>query len=154
MVGLRNILVHGYARINKEIVVKASERLPEDSVRLAKEILSSARPSRKDSRKNNEDLTKRLRKVLKNRVKLAFLFGSKVKGYSLKGDVDVALYFDGHPDPYEVGRLVYDLQESLEREDVDALVFDLCDDIALAYEAVWGRPILGEEAEILKFGRR
>ncbi|MEM2927258.1 MAG: hypothetical protein QXO94_07350 [Candidatus Bathyarchaeia archaeon] len=39
----------------------------------------------------------------------------------------------------------------MEREDVDALVFDLCDDIALAYKAVWGRPILGEEAEILKF---
>lgn len=64
--------------------------------------------------------------------------------------MDVALYLGRRPDPYEVGGLVSDIQESLEREDVDVLVIDACDNITLAYEAVQGKPIVGKEAEILQ----
>lgn len=150
MVGLRNVLVHGYARVNREILIEASKRLPEDATRLARGVLSSARRLVKDPLGGADDLVEKLRKALKDRVRLAFIFGSQVKGYSLKADVDVALYFGRRPDPYEVGKLVYDVQEALGREDVDVLVIDVYEDIALAYEAVRGRPVLGEEAEILQ----
>jgi len=100
--------------------------------------------------RNVSDIAEALRRVLEDRVKLAFLFGSQVKGYSLKGDIDVAVYFGRRPDPYEVGALVSDILEALGREDVDVLVVDDCDNIKLAYEAVQGEPIIGDEAEILR----
>jgi len=131
-------------------VVGGSKRLPKDAVRLADEILSSARRGVEDPPRTVDDLAEVLRGVLKGRVKVAFLFGSQVKGYGLKGDVDVALYFGRRPDPYEVGGLVSDIQESLGREDVDVMVIDVCESIALAYEAVQGRPVVGEEAEIIE----
>jgi len=37
-----------------------------------------------------------LREVLKGKVKAAVLFGGRAKGYSLKGDYDIAVYF-GRP---------------------------------------------------------
>lgn len=150
MAGLRNVLVHAYVGTNKEIVIESSRRLLEDAVRLADEILSSAKRVVDDPSRTVDDLAETLRRVLKNRVRLAFIFGSQVKGYSLKGDVDIALYFGRRPDPYEVGGLVSDIQESLGREDVDVLVIDACDSIALAYEAVQGKPIVGKAAEILQ----
>jgi len=150
MAGLRNVLVHAYVGANREIVVESSRRLPEDAVRLANEILTSARRVVNDPPTTVDNLTETLTQVLKDKVRVAFIFGSQVKGYSLKGDVDIALYFGRHPDPYEVGRLVSDIQESLGREDVDVLVIDACDNIALAHEAVQGKPILGDEAEILQ----
>jgi len=150
MAGLRNVLVHGYVGVNREIVVESTRRIPEDAVRLADKIFSSSRHRIGDPQMVVGDLAERLMRVLKGRVKLAFIFGSKVKGYTLKGDVDIALYFGRHPDPYEVGGLVSDIQESLEREDVDVLVIDACDNITLAYEAVQGEPIVGNEAEILQ----
>lgn len=150
MAGLRNVLVHGYVGANREIVLESSRRLPEDAVRLADEILSSARRVVDDLPRSVHNLAETLRRALKDRVRLAFIFGSQVKGYSLKGDVDVALYFGRRPDPYEVGGIVSDIQESLGREDVDVLVIDVCDSIALAYEAVQGKPIVGNQAEILQ----
>lgn len=154
MAGLRNVLVHGYVGVNREIVVESSRRLPEDAVRLAEEILSSSIPRVDDPQKAAGSLAEKLRGFLEGRVKLAFIFGSQVKGYSLKGDVDIALYFGRRPDPYEVGGLVSDVQESIKRDDVDILVIDACDNIALAYEAVQGEPIVGEEAEILELKTR
>jgi len=85
---------------------------------------------------------------------MAFIFGSKIKGYSLKGDVDVALYFGRNPDPYEVGLLVSDMQDELRRENIDVLVVDTCDSILLVYEAVHGEPIPGKEVEILELRTR
>jgi uncharacterized protein YutE (UPF0331/DUF86 family)/predicted nucleotidyltransferase len=150
MAGLRNVLVHAYVATNREIVVESSRRLPDDAIRLAEEILSSSRLMINDPPKAMEELASMLRGILKDRVKLAFIFGSRVKGYTLKGDVDIALYFGRRPSPYEVGSLLSDLQESLKREDIDILVIDICDNIALANEAVQGKPILGKEAEILQ----
>jgi len=40
--GLRNILVQGYMGVNREIILGSAKRLPEDTVRLADQILSSA----------------------------------------------------------------------------------------------------------------
>jgi len=149
MAGLRKVLVHAYAEANREIVIESSRRLPKDAVRLAEEILSSAKRVVKDPSEPLEDLADKLRGILKGRVRLAFIFGSQVKGYTLRGDLDIALYFGGHPDPYEVGRILFDIQEALGREDIDILVIDGCDDIALVHEALKGRPVLGSEAEVL-----
>lgn len=150
MAGLRNVLVHAYVGVNREIINKSSKKLPEDAVRLADEVLSSARQRLHDPPKTANDIAETLRRVLKDKVNLAFLFGSQVKGYSLKGDIDVAVYFGRRPDPYEVGALVSDMHETLGREDIDVLVMDTCDNITLAYEAVQGEPIIGDEAEILR----
>jgi len=150
MAGLIDVLVHAYVGANREIVVESSRRLPEDAIRLSNELLSSARRAIDDPPKDLGNLTGTLTGVLKDKVKLAFIFGSQVKSYSLKGDLDVALYFGRRPDPYEVGGLVSEIQESLAREDVDVLILDDCDSIALAYEATQGKPIVGDEAEILQ----
>jgi len=150
MAGLRNVLVHAYVGVNREIVNKSSKELPADAVRIADEILSSARQKLHDPPKAVSDLAETLKRVLKDKVKLAFLFGSQVKGYSLKGDIDLAVYFGKHTAPYEVGALVADLHEALEREDIDVLVIDACDNISLAYEAVQGEPIVGNEVETMR----
>jgi len=154
MAGLRNILVHAYVGVDREIVLGSSRRLPDDAVRLADEILRSAKRVVDDPEVALDELTETLRGVLKDRVKVAFLFGSRVKGYSLKGDVDIALFFGRRPDPYEVGGLLCDVQESLGREDVHILVLDDCDNISLAYEALRGKPILGDKGEILQLRAR
>lgn len=149
MAGLRNVLVHAYVGVNREIIKKSSERLPEDAASIADKILSSAKQRSLDPSKAVSSIAETLKRALKDRVKLAFLFGSQVKGHSLRGDIDVAVYFGRRPDPYEVGALVSDLHEALGREDVDVLLIDACDNLALAYEAVQGEPIMGDEAEIL-----
>jgi len=150
MAGLRNVLVHAYVGTNREIVVESSRRLPEDAVRLSNELLSSARRAIDDPPRELDDLAETLKVALKDRVKLAFIFGSQIKSYKLKGDVDIALYLGRRPDPYEVGDLVSDIQESLGREDVDVIIIDDCDNITLAYEATQGKPIIGDEVEILQ----
>ncbi|MGQ9469561.1 MAG: type VII toxin-antitoxin system HepT family RNase toxin [Nitrososphaerales archaeon] len=149
MAGLRNVLVHAYIGVNREIVKKTSEKLPEDAIRLADKILSSAKQRLHDPPKAASEIIETLKRVFKGRVKIAFLFGSQVKGYRLKGDIDVAVYFGRFPDPYEVGALVSDLNKALGREDIDILIIDDCDNIALAYESIQGEPIVGNEAEIL-----
>ncbi|MCP8320309.1 MAG: DUF86 domain-containing protein [archaeon] len=149
MAGLRNVLVHAYVGVNREIVKKSSEKLPEDAVRLADKILSSAKQRLHDPPKVASEIIETLKRMFKDKVKLAFLFGSQVKGYMLKGDIDVAVYFGRLPDPYEIGALISDLHKALGREDVDILIIDDCDNIALAYEAVQGEPIIGNDAEIL-----
>jgi len=67
-----------------------------------------------------------LRSVFKNRVKIALLFGSRVHGYSLKGDYDFAIYFGRPYSLLEVGRLVSDIAEVLEAspDKVDLLVLE------------------------------
>lgn len=150
MAGLRNVLVHAYVGVNREIVNKSSKKLPGDAVRLANEILTSAKQRLHDPPRTVSGLAGALKRVLKGRVVLAFLFGSQVKGYRLRGDIDVAVYFGKRLDPYDVGTLVSDLHKALGREDVDVLVLDACDNVALAYEAVQGEPIIGDEAEILR----
>ncbi len=149
MAGLRNVLVHAYVSVSREIVDKASKKLPEDATKIADKILSSARQRLRDPQGITDEIIDALREVLKDRVIAAFIFGSWIKGYGLKGDVDVAVYLGRRPDPYEVGALMADLCDALGRDDVDFLVIDDCDNVALAYEAVQGRPVVGDEAEIL-----
>ncbi len=61
----------------------------------------------------------------------------------------MAVYFERHSDPHEVGALVSDIHEALKRKDVDVLILDFCDNINLAYEAIQGKTIVGDEADTL-----
>ncbi|HID90725.1 TPA: DUF86 domain-containing protein [Candidatus Bathyarchaeota archaeon] len=61
MAGLRNVLVHGYVGVNREIAVESSRRLPRDAVRLAEEILSSSRPRMDENQGIVGDLAEALR---------------------------------------------------------------------------------------------
>ncbi|MGC9346100.1 MAG: HepT-like ribonuclease domain-containing protein [Candidatus Bathyarchaeales archaeon] len=149
MAGLRNILVHAYIGANREIVKESAKKLPKDATRIAEKITSSAKQRIHDPPKKDSDIIKALKKTLKDRVKSAFLFGSQIKDYTLKGDIDVAVYFERRPDPYEVGALVSDIREALKRKDIDILILDFCDNINLAYEAIQGKTIVGDEADIL-----
>ncbi|MEM2865380.1 MAG: nucleotidyltransferase domain-containing protein [Candidatus Bathyarchaeia archaeon] len=54
-----------------------------------------------------------LSEVFKGRVEAAFLFGGRAKGYSVKGDYDVAVYFGRPFDLYELGGLLIDIAEAL-----------------------------------------
>ena len=91
-----------------------------------------------------------LRSVFKNRVKIALLFGSRVHGYSLKGDYDFAIYFGRPYSLLEVGRLVSDIAEVLEAspDKVDLLVLDDAPP-SVARDALMGIPIyVSDEYEL------
>jgi len=149
MAGLRNILVHGYSKINRDLVLKASKRLPKDVMKIASKLEKASGVRIKDPKEESSSLVSSLKKILEGRVEAAFLFGSRAKGYKLRGDFDVAVYFGQEPDCYAVGELLADLQDALGTDDVDLLVLDYCDDLELAYRAVRGIPIVGEDDVIV-----
>ena len=90
-----------------------------------------------------ELLLAKLREVLEGRVKAAFLFGGRAKGYVLRGDVDVAVFFGRPYDLYELGELVVDMADALGVDEslIDLLVLDHAPP-ELVLEALEGLPIL------------
>jgi len=96
------------------------------------------------------DLAKSLSRVFKGRVKAALLFGGRAKGYLMKGDYDIAVYFGKPHDLYDLGGLAVDIARALKvREDeLDVLSLDsAAPDMVL--EALEGNPIYVEDAYIL-----
>jgi predicted nucleotidyltransferase len=84
----------------------------------------------------------RLSNVFKGKVRAALLFGGRAKGYSMKGDYDIAVYFGRKYDLYELGELAVEIAKVLNvREDqVDILSLDSAtSDIVL--EALDGKSI-------------
>lgn len=114
MAGLRNILVHGYASVDRDRVLQFAKTLGEDARRIAYKIFSAV-----ERRGVDPPEVDKIREVLKGRVRLAVLFGGRAKGYSLKGDVDIAVALEEGCDLYKLGELAADLYEALGREDVD-----------------------------------
>ena len=92
----------------------------------------------------------KLREALRGRVKAAFLFGGRAKGYVLRGDVDVAVFFGRPYDLYELGELVVDLAEALGvgEELVNLTVLDSSPP-ELVLEALDGIPILVEDPALV-----
>jgi len=125
MVGMRNILVHAYATVKRDAVSDASRSLREDVPRIARAMRQSLNEKVLDPPPPGESCVS-LRKVLEGRVDAALLFGGRAKGYSMKGDYDIAVFFGRPYDLYEMGRLVVDAAKALGvREDaVDLLVLD------------------------------
>ncbi len=140
LAGLRNILVHGYAAVEPEKMLEYSGRIGQDALRIAERIVTALESRGVDPPK----LVEKMRDVLRGRVKLAYLFGGRAKGYSLKGDCDVAVYMEGGCDLYELGLIQVDLSEALGDERVDVLCLNSAPP-EMIIEALSGIPIIDDE---------
>ena len=98
MADMRNILVHAYTRVDRDLVLRASKSLITDAPMIAERILRKADEMVRDPDDFEgvsiplEDVLNKLREILKGRVKAAFLFGGRAKGYVLRGDIDIAVF--------------------------------------------------------------
>jgi hypothetical protein len=149
MSGMRNILVHAYATIRRDLIADSSRSLGQDAPRIAKALRSGLEGKVIDP-PSLADLEGTLGSVFKGRVKAALLFGGRARGYSMKGDYDIAVYFGRAYDLYELGELVVDIAEALGvREDqLDVLSLDSAAP-EMVLEALDGKPIYVEDDFIL-----
>ncbi|MEM3677930.1 MAG: HepT-like ribonuclease domain-containing protein [Candidatus Bathyarchaeia archaeon] len=101
MAGMRNVLVHAYADIKRDLIMNSVDKLKGDAVRISGILRESLGGKSVDPEIADKSLN--LSGVLKGRVEAAFLFGGRAKGYSVKGDYDVAVYFGRPFNLYELG---------------------------------------------------
>ena len=149
MAGMRNILVHAYAAVSREIVTTAAKRIVEDAIRI-KEAIEDGLKDRALDPPSYHPLQKKLYNVFKGRVKLALLFGGRAKGYRVRGDYDIAVYFGSRHDLYNLGELVVDVARALNigEEEVDLVDLDsAAPEIKL--EALQGKPLYIEDEYVL-----
>jgi uncharacterized protein YutE (UPF0331/DUF86 family)/predicted nucleotidyltransferase len=149
MGGMRNILVHAYTTIRRDLITDSSKSLREDAPRIAKALLDSLKGKAIDP-PSPTDLPERLSKVLKGRVSAAILFGGRAKGYSMKGDYDIAVYFGRAHDLYELGELAVDIAYALKvpEDQLDVVSLDSATP-EMVLEALNGKPIYVENDFIL-----
>lgn len=145
MAGMRNILVHAYATVDRSLVMGSARKLVKDAPRIARTLKEGLKGKKIDPPALNIS-KKNLRKVFKGRVKSAFLFGGRTKGYSLKGDYDISVYFGKPHDLYDLGELAVDLAKALNVKEDKVDIVDLdsaAPDIVL--EALKGIPLFVED---------
>jgi predicted nucleotidyltransferase len=149
MSGMRNILVHAYATVRRNLITDSSRNLRDDAPRHAKTMRGSLEGKTVDP-PSSADLAERLSNVFRGRVKAALLFGGRAKGYSMKGDYDVAVYFGRTHNLYELGELAVEIAEALNlREDqLDVLSLDSASP-EMVLEALNGEPIYVDDDHIL-----
>jgi len=147
MAGLRNILVHMYSGVDRDKVLEASKRLVRDAPGIAAAILEAVRARGADPRNHPDpglgELVSKLREVLRGRALLAYLFGSRVKGYALKGDYDIAVLMPEGYTLFDLGILQVDVARALGVD--EELVDIICLNSAppeLVVEALSGVPIV------------
>jgi predicted nucleotidyltransferase len=89
------------------------------------------------------EVVERVRGVLAGKVTLAFLYGGRVKGYTLKGDYDIAVLMEPTCDLYRLGELAVDIARALgvQEGDVDVKCIDMLPP-EHALEALDGVPIV------------
>lgn len=149
MAGMRNILVHAYTAVRRDLLTDSSQSLRDDAPRLARLL--------KDGLKGKDidpppliDLAESLNHVFKGKVKAALFFGGRAKGYSMKGDYDIAVYFGRTYNLYELGELIVDIAKALEvqEDQVDVISLDsVTPEIVL--EALDGKLIYVEDNYVL-----
>jgi len=113
-IGFRNILVHGYAYLDAERLLQALREVGELR-RIAEKLSSFIAEKNVDPGEERNNILERVKRVLEPRsfVVFAYVFGSRVHGrYSLKNDVDVAIYTE---EPVSWRNLV-DMLNALEDE--------------------------------------
>jgi len=149
MSGMRNILVHAYATIRRDVITGSASKLGDDAPRLAKALRGSLE-GKVVGPPSLADLAESLGNVFKGRVRAALLFGGRAKGYSMKGDYDVAVYFGRTHDLYDLGELAVDIAKALKvREDrLDVISLDWSSP-EMVLEALDGKPIYVEDDYIL-----
>jgi len=144
MAGLRNMLVHAYATVNR--ISEFSRRLKSDALRISSEIVSKVQERGVDPEENAGEIVEKLAKALKGRVKAAYLFGGRAKGYLLRGDYDVAVLMKEGYSLYELGEVQVKLAEALgvREEKVDVICLNSAPP-ELVVEALRGVPIVEED---------
>ena len=149
MAGMRNILVHAYATIRRDLITNSSRSLRDDALRIARGLKGGLKGKVVDPR-SAADLVASLSGVFKGRVKAALLFGGRARGYSMKGDYDIAVHFGRPFDLYELGELAVDIAEVLEvpEDQVDVISLDSATP-EMVLEALDGKPIYVEDDYIL-----
>lgn len=144
MAGLRNLLVHAYRVVDRGKVVEFAERLKTDAPRLTSRILRGVEGKNVDPLGLSvSEVVERVRGVLAGKVTLAFLYGGRVKGYTLKGDYDIAVLMEPTCDLYKLGELAVDIARALgvQERDVDVKCIDMLPP-EHALEALDGIPIV------------
>ncbi len=103
-----------------------------------------------DPSESINEIMGKLREVLRGKVKAAFLFGGRAKGYVLRGDYDIAVYFGRDYSLLELGELAIDLAKALKvnEEKVNIICLDSANP-ELVLEAVQGIPIIINSQETI-----
>ncbi len=145
MAGIRNILVHAYTTVDRSLVINSAKRLVEDAPRIADALKMSLKEKPVDP-PGSDTLYESLHEVFKGKVKAAFLFGGRAKGYSLKGDYDIAVYFGRSHDLYDLGELAVDVAKALNLDEDKVDIVDL-DSAApeIVLEALEGIPLFVDD---------
>jgi predicted nucleotidyltransferase len=145
MAGMRNILVHAYASVDRSLVMSSVNKLVQDAPRIAKTLKEGLKGKTIDP-PAPDIIKKNLQEVFKGRVKAAFLFGGRAKGYSLKGDYDISVYFGRPHDLYDLGELAVDIAKALNVDEYKVDIVEL-DSAApeIVLEALEGIPLFVEE---------
>ena len=152
MAGLRNILVHAYAAIDRGKIAEFSEKLKLDAPRIASTLTEKTRSKGIDPEENGENevenIVNKLSKALQGKVKAAYLFGGRAKGYTLKGDYDVAILMKPNYTLHDLGTLQIQTAKALEvnEEKVDLLCLNTAPP-NITIEALSGTPILEENPQ-------
>jgi len=149
--GLRDTLVHMYSGADRDRVLEASRRLAIDAPAIAATILEAVRARGVDPRSHLdpglEEIVSKLREVLRGRVLLAYLFGGRAKGYTLRGDYDIAVLMPEGYTLFDLGALQVDVARALGVD--EELVDIVCLNGAppeLVVEALSGVPIVEDPA--------
>jgi len=153
LAGMRNILVQVYATVKRDFVIDSASKLGTDASSDASRIVEALRSyvGRKAvDPSSTPDLFGNLSRVFKGRVKAALLFGGRAKGYSMKGDYDIAVYFGRPYDLYELGELLVDIAENLkvDEDEIDVVTLDSASP-EIVLEALDGKPIYAEDDYVL-----
>ena len=152
MAGLRNVLVHAYARVDRGRIFEFAERLKVDARRVASAVLKGVEGKPIDPPEDSvAGMVEKLKRALSGKVVLALLYGGRAKGYALKGDYDVAVLMEQGCDLYKLGELVVDVAEALgvPEELVDVVCIDALPP-EHALEALSGVPVIvGDPALLL-----
>jgi len=141
--------VHAHAIVDRNIVMSSANRLMEGAPRIAKTLREGLKGRTIDPPAIDE-LPKNLQEVFKGRVKAAFLFGGRAKGYSLKGDYDISVYFWRPHDLYDLGELAVDVAKALNVDEDKVDIIDL--DSAtpeIVLEALNGIPLFVEDEYVV-----
>lgn len=156
MAGLRNLLTHMYAHIDRDKVIEASGRLATDAVRISQAIYNALKARDLDPEEGLgygelKVIVERLRGALEGKVEAAYFFGGRLKGYLLKGDYDIAVLMPEDYSLLDLGLIQVNVAQAL---NVDERKVDIvCLNSAspkLILEALSGVPIIEDPARTVE----
>jgi len=148
-----------YASVDREKVLEASKMLARDAPVISNAILEAIRSRGVDPPEHSDLdlglLVSKLRGVLEGRVELAYLFGGRAKGYTLKGDYDIAVLMPSSYTLYDLGLLQVDIARALavDEEEVDLVCLNSAPP-ELVLEAISGIPIIEDPEKRLELEAR